>query len=77
MRGEPPSRRPNPRLTPHADAFWMHMRPSYYHQAVTGIYPTFRLGWLSTYFFLVEIITGLFLMIFYTPSPEAGLPRIC
>ncbi len=50
LRGEPPSRRPNPRLTPHADAFWMHMRPSYYHQAVTGIYPTFRLGWLSTYF---------------------------
>jgi quinol-cytochrome oxidoreductase complex cytochrome b subunit len=74
LRGEPPSRRPNPRLTPHADAFWMHMRPSYYHQAVTGIYPTFRLGWLSTYFFVVEIITGLFLMIFYTPSPEAAYP---
>ncbi len=72
MRGEAPSRRPNPRLTPHADAFFAHMRPSYYHQAVTGIYPTFRLGWLSTYFFLVEIITGLFLMIFYTPSPEAA-----
>jgi len=72
LRGEPASRRPNPRLTPHADAFWMHMRPSYYHQAVTGIYPTFRLGWLSTYFFFVEIITGLFLMIFYTPSPEAA-----
>jgi quinol-cytochrome oxidoreductase complex cytochrome b subunit len=72
LRGEAPSRRPNPRLTPHADAFWMHMRPSYYHQAVTGIYPTFRLGWLSTYFFVVEIITGLFLMIFYTPSPEAA-----
>ncbi len=69
LRGEAPSRRPNPRLTPHADAFWLHMRPSYYHQAVTGIYPTFRLGWLSTYFFFIEIITGLFLMIFYTPSP--------
>ncbi len=72
LRGEAPSRRPNPRLTPHADGFWMHMRPSYYHQAVTGIYPTFRLGWLATYFFVIEIITGLFLMIFYTPSPEAA-----
>lgn len=72
LRGDPPSRRPNPRLTPHSDAFWMHMRPSYYHQAVTGLYPTFRLGFLSTYFFVVEIITGLFLMIFYTPSPEAA-----
>jgi quinol-cytochrome oxidoreductase complex cytochrome b subunit len=72
LRGDPPSRRPNPRLTPHADAFWMHMRPSYYHQAVTGIYPTFRLGFLSTYFFVLEIITGIFLMVFYTPSPEAA-----
>ncbi|MBX3061464.1 MAG: cytochrome bc complex cytochrome b subunit [Anaerolineae bacterium] len=72
LRGDPPSRRPNPRLTPHADGFWMHMRPSYFHQAVTGIYPTFRLGFLSTFMFVVEIITGLFLMIFYTPSPEAA-----
>lgn len=72
LRGEPPSRRPNPRLTPHADAFWMHMRPSYYHQAVTGLYPTFRLGYLSTFTFVIEIITGLFLMIFYTPSPTAA-----
>ncbi|MEP7284603.1 MAG: cytochrome bc complex cytochrome b subunit [Chloroflexota bacterium] len=70
LRGEAASRRPNPRLTPHADAFWYHIRPSYYHQAVTGIYPTFRLGWLSLYFFVIEIVTGLFLMIFYTPSPD-------
>jgi ubiquinol-cytochrome c reductase cytochrome b subunit len=72
LRGEKPSRRPNPRLTPHADGFWLHMRPSYYHTTVTGIYPTFRMGWLSTYFFAFEIITGLFLMIFYTPSPDVA-----
>ncbi len=76
IRGEAPTRRPNPRLTPHADAFWMHMRPSYYHQAMTGLYPTFRLGWLSTYFFLMEIISGLFLMVFYTPSPDAAYPNM-
>jgi quinol-cytochrome oxidoreductase complex cytochrome b subunit len=69
LRGDPPSRRPNPRLTPHADAFWMHMRPSYFHASVTGVYPTLRLGWLTTYFFVLEIITGMFLMVFYTPSP--------
>lgn len=72
LRGDAPSRRPNPRLTPHADGFWLHMRPSYFHTAVTGIYPTFRLGWLSTFFFAFEIITGLFLMIFYTPSPDVA-----
>jgi ubiquinol-cytochrome c reductase cytochrome b subunit len=70
LRGEAPSRRPNPRLQPHADTFWLHMRPSYFHQDMTGLYPTFRLGWLSTYFVVFETITGLFLMIWYTPSPE-------
>jgi ubiquinol-cytochrome c reductase cytochrome b subunit len=72
LRGDKPSRRPNPRLTPHADGFWLHMRPSYYHTSVTGLYPTMRLGWLSTFFFAFEIITGLFLMIFYTPSPDVA-----
>ncbi|MFI4983133.1 MAG: cytochrome bc complex cytochrome b subunit, partial [Nevskiales bacterium] len=68
LRGDPPPR-PNPRVKPHADGFWFHMRPTYYHNLVTGLYPSFRLGWLSTYFFVFEILTGLFLMIFYTPSP--------
>ena len=68
LRGDPPIARPNPRLKPHADSFWMHMRPGYYNSAITGLYPTFRLGWLSTFFFAVEAITGLFLMVFYTPS---------
>jgi ubiquinol-cytochrome c reductase cytochrome b subunit len=69
LRGEAASRKPNPRLQPHADGFWLHMRPSYFHKSVTGIYPEFRLGWLSTYFVFFETITGIFLMIFYTPSP--------
>lgn len=70
LRGEAPSRRPNPRLSPHADGFWMHMRPGYFHRDMTGIYPTFRLGWLSTYFVVFETITGVLLMFWYTPSPE-------
>ena len=70
LRGENPSRRPNPRLTPHADGFWLHMRPSYFNRDVTGMYPSFRLGWLSTYFVFFETITGLLLMLWYTPSPE-------
>lgn len=70
LRGESPSRRPNPRLSPHADGFWLHMRPGYFHKDVTGVYPTFRLGWLSTYFVVFETITGLLLMLWYTPSPE-------
>ncbi len=70
LRGEAPSRRPNPRLTPHADGFWLHMRPSYFHSDMTGLYPTFRLGWLSTYFVFFETVTGIILMFWYTPSPQ-------
>ncbi|MDX1991911.1 MAG: cytochrome b N-terminal domain-containing protein [bacterium] len=72
LRGEAPSRRPNPRLQPHADGFWLHMRPSYFHADMTGVYPTFRLGWLSTYFVFFETITGLLLMVWYTPSPNVA-----
>ena len=68
LRDDPPGR-PNPRLKPHAEGFWLHMKPTYYHNMVDGLYPTFRLGWLSTFFFAFEIITGVFLMVFYTPSP--------
>ncbi len=68
LRGDP-APRPNPRVKPHADGFWFHMRPTYYHNLVAGIYPSFRMGWLSVYFFTFEIITGLVLMVFYTPSP--------
>ena len=72
LRGEAPSRRPNPRLQPHADSFWLHMRPSYFHRDMAGVYPTFRLGWLSTYFVFFETLTGIFLMIWYTPSPDVA-----
>jgi ubiquinol-cytochrome c reductase cytochrome b subunit len=68
-RGDEP-RRPNPRLTVHSESFFFHIKPSYYHQSVTKIGHTFRLGLLSTYLFIVETITGIFLMIFYAPTPE-------
>ncbi|MBE3096638.1 MAG: cytochrome bc complex cytochrome b subunit, partial [Planctomycetes bacterium] len=68
LRDDPPGR-PNPRLTPHAEGFWLHMKPTYYHRLMDGFYPTFRLGWLSTFFFAFEILTGIYLMIYYTPSP--------
>jgi len=68
LRGDP-APRPNPRVKPHADSFWFHMRPTYYHNLVAGLYPSFRLGWFSTYFFFFETITGVILMFYYTPSP--------
>jgi ubiquinol-cytochrome c reductase cytochrome b subunit len=67
-----PIERPNPRVKPHSEGFWLHMRPTYYHNLVDGFYPSLRLGWLSTFFFVFEIITGVFLMTYYTPAPSAA-----
>ncbi|HEY4689121.1 MAG TPA: cytochrome b N-terminal domain-containing protein [Anaerolineae bacterium] len=71
LRGDPPPK-PNPRVKPHTEGAWFHIWPSFYHIEVTKFFPTFRLGLISTALFLIEIITGLFLMIFYTPSPTAA-----
>jgi len=75
LRGDPPAK-PNPRVKPHTEGFWFHIRPTFYHEAVTTLYPTFRLGYLSALFFLIETITGMFLMIFYTPSPERAFTNM-
>jgi len=68
LRGDAPGK-PNPRVKPHTESALFHIVPSFYHEAVTKFYPTFRLGMLSTMLFFVEIMTGLFLMIYYTPAP--------
>ncbi len=67
LRGDPVTR-PNPRVKPHADGFWLHMRPTYFNKKVMPWYPTFRLGFLAVYFLVVETITGVILMFWYTPS---------
>ena len=41
LRGEAPGR-PNPRLKPHAEAFLLHIKPTYYHESVTRFTHTFR-----------------------------------
>lgn len=69
LRGEAPGR-PNPRLKPHSETFLLHIKPTYYHESVTRFTHTFRLGLLSTYLFFIETITGIYLMIWYAPSPE-------
>ncbi len=68
LRGDPAGK-PNPRVKPHTEGAIFHIWPSFYHEAVTKFYPTFRLGLITTALFLIEIITGLFLMIYYTPAP--------
>ena len=76
MRGDPTTERPNPRYRVHITSFIFHIRPRYYEKASTWFTHTFRLGYLSVLFFLIEIITGVILMIYYVPSPEGAYESI-
>lgn len=71
LRGDP-APRPNPRVKPHTEGAWFHVWPTFYHKAVTGLWPTLRLGMIAAWLFVIETITGLFLMVWYTPSPRAA-----
>ena len=76
MRGDPPTEKPNPRYKVHTTSFLFHIRPRYYEAGSTIFTNTFRLGFFTAFFFIVESITGLILMIYYTPSPEKAYTSI-
>lgn len=76
FRGDPPIEKPNPRYKVHVNAFFAHIRPKYYEKASTKFSHTFGLGYLSAYMFLLETITGLILMVFYTPSDRRAYEDI-
>ena len=76
LRGDPPLEKPNPRYRVHTTSFIFHIRPRYYQRAMTWFNHTFRLGYFTTFFLVVEIITGLVLMIYYVPSPEKAYDSI-
>lgn len=76
FRGDAPTEKPNPRYKVHVTSFIAHIRPKFYYQASTLFTHTFRLGYLTTFFFLIEIITGLILMVYYVPSPEGAYESI-
>ncbi|MEW5869664.1 MAG: cytochrome bc complex cytochrome b subunit [Chloroflexota bacterium] len=76
MRGDPPTEKPNPRYKVHTTSFLFHIRPRYYEAGSTILTHTFRLGFFTSFFFFVELFTGLILMIYYTPSPEKAYTSI-
>jgi quinol-cytochrome oxidoreductase complex cytochrome b subunit len=76
LRGDPPTARPNPRYRAHTNSLLLHLRPRTYAQASTRFTHTFRLGFFTTFFFFVEAITGLVLMLYYVPTPEGAYASI-
>ena len=76
LRGDAATERPNPRYRVHITSFLFHIRPRFYQNASTWFRNTFRLGYFSALFFLIEIITGVILMIYYIPSPSGAYGSI-
>jgi quinol-cytochrome oxidoreductase complex cytochrome b subunit len=76
LRGEPPTHQPNPRKIAHTLNFLLHFRPRSWPQAATRFTHTFRLGFFAVFFLLIEIVTGLILMLYYVPTPQGAYPSI-
>jgi ubiquinol-cytochrome c reductase cytochrome b subunit len=70
LRGDVPTEKPNPRYKSQVKSFILHLRPKYYQRGSTWFTHTWRLGWFSVFFFVVETITGIILMVPYAPTPE-------
>jgi quinol-cytochrome oxidoreductase complex cytochrome b subunit len=76
LRGDPPTEKPNPRYKAHTESMVLHLRPRYYQYASTWFTHTFRLGFFVTFLFIVEVITGFILMIYYVPTPEGAYESV-
>lgn len=76
LRGDGPTEKPNPRYRLHTNSFLFHVRPRTYLAGSTWFRHTFRLGMLSVFLFFIEIITGLVLMLYYAPTPDAAYGSI-
>jgi quinol-cytochrome oxidoreductase complex cytochrome b subunit len=71
FQGKPPGR-PNRRNRVHTTSFWFHMKPRWYNKSTTRITYTLALGWISTFLAVVLGVTGIVLMVFYTPSTDVA-----
>jgi quinol-cytochrome oxidoreductase complex cytochrome b subunit len=71
FRGDPPGR-PNPRYKPHNVSFWFHMKPRWYPKSVTKFSYTLALGWASAFLAIVLGVSGVVLMLLYTPSTKVA-----
>ena len=57
-------------------SFFLHIRPRRYPKACLRFTHTFHLGFWTTFLFTVEIVTGVLLMLYYIPTPEAAYQSI-
>jgi quinol-cytochrome oxidoreductase complex cytochrome b subunit len=76
LRGDPPIDKPNPRFSAHKLSFLLHLRPRSFPRAAVQFTNTFYLGFTAVLLLAVELVTGLFLMVYYEPTPSGAYPSI-
>jgi quinol-cytochrome oxidoreductase complex cytochrome b subunit len=76
LRGDPPIEKPNPRLAAHRLSFLLHFRPRSFPRAAVHFANTFYLGFIAVLLLAVEVVTGLFLMVYYEPTPLGAYPSV-
>jgi quinol-cytochrome oxidoreductase complex cytochrome b subunit len=76
LRGDPPVEKPNPRYLAHRLSFLLHLRPRSFPRAAVQFTNTFYLGFTAVLLLAVELVTGLFLMVYYEPTPSGAYPSI-
>jgi ubiquinol-cytochrome c reductase cytochrome b subunit len=57
-------------------SFLLHLRPRYYLAGSISFGNTYYLGFFSTLFLIIEVATGILLMVVYTPTPAAAYQSI-
>ena len=70
LRGDDITEKPNPRYRAQVKSFLLHIRPKFYQEGSTWFSHTMRLGFFSTFLFVIETITGIILMVYYAPAPS-------
>jgi quinol-cytochrome oxidoreductase complex cytochrome b subunit len=58
------------------DSFFLHLRPDLYQPAAVSFRATWYLGFLSVFFLVLELVTGVILMVYYVPTPEGAYGSI-
>jgi quinol-cytochrome oxidoreductase complex cytochrome b subunit len=64
------------RILPGRTSFFFHLRPRQYPASAIRFSNTCYLGFFTTLFLAVEILTGMLLMVYYTPTPNFAYQSI-
>ncbi len=60
----------------YSDSFLLHLRPRFYRPGSLDFSSTFYLGFLCVFLFVLEIVTGVLLMVYYAPTPAEAYGSI-